>query len=93
MKSQKQVRKESSCAVKERKTLEQHVPSPLLQGAILLQQIEIAKLHQAVHSMLDNDYVTSLVNIQSEIDTQMEFAKMWEVKDCNDLIILWRFKT
>ena len=78
MTSRKQVRKEcSSCAVKERMTLEQHhVPSPLLQGASLLQQIEIAKLHQAVHSMLDNDYVTSLANIQSKIDTRMAFAKM-----------------
>ena len=85
------------CCEKRERHWSSTTPVSLLQGATLLQQIEIAKL-QAARSMedcrfLDNDYVTSLVNIQSEIDTQMEFAKMWEVKDCNDLIILWRFKT
>jgi hypothetical protein len=38
--------------------------------------------------LLDNNYVSSLANIQSEIDTRMEFAKMREVKDCNALISL-----
>jgi hypothetical protein len=93
MNSRKQVRKECARAVKKERDTGAALPqSPFRRGATLSQQIEIAKL-QAVRSMeerrsLDNDYVTSLANIQSEIDTRMEFAKMWEVKDRNDSIFL-----
>jgi hypothetical protein len=57
-------------------------------GQSLNQQIEIAKL-QAARSMeerrsLDNAFSTALLNIQTEIDTKMDLAKLWGVTDRND---------
>ncbi|KAI2489924.1 hypothetical protein MHU86_24647 [Fragilaria crotonensis] len=93
MNSRKQVRKECARAVKKERDTGAALPqSPFRRGATLSQQIEMAKLH-AARSMeerrtLHNDYTTAVANIQSEIDTRMEFAKMWEVKDRNDSIFL-----
>lgn len=91
--SQKQVRKECARAVKkERDTGAAQPQSPFRRGATLTQQIEMAKLHAArsmeERRVLDNDYETALSNFQSEIDTRMELAKMWDVKDRGDAIFL-----
>ncbi len=66
--------------------------SPFRRGTTLTQQIEIANL-QAVRSMeerrsLDIDYATALVAIQTEIDTRMDLARLWGLKDRNDPLFI-----
>jgi hypothetical protein len=82
----------ASVTSKDRDTVAAVRSSPFRRGTTLSQQIEIAKLQTArsieERRALDNKHATALLSLQNDIDNRMELAKMWQVADRNDPIII-----